>query len=289
MPERPHRTGRRAKDAPIRLKAVDGTLADGQFVALAAVFGNIDAYGDVILPGAFADDLAQWKASGETIPVYWGHRMDDPTMCIGRVLEAAETADGLQVKVQLDIGVNGKADRVHEMLLDKRVARMSFAYDVIDGGWGEREGQEVYELRALKLHEVSVVQVPANPSAVVQDVKTMPAVLVHQRGETFTVSNGAYDFAVTDPAPIDRLLTGLKAGRVLSAANETSLRSALTKIADAVGDVKAVLDSIDTSNDDGKAAPAQPASEEPHGANDAARPGPASIRLLTDLDIEILT
>ena len=44
-----------------------------------------DSYGDVVAPGAFTDTIADWKARGETMPVLYGHRMDDPDYFIGGV------------------------------------------------------------------------------------------------------------------------------------------------------------------------------------------------------------
>lgn len=243
------------KNIAVKVKATaeDNTaLADGQFVALASVFNNVDAYGDVVMPGAFADDLAAWKESGDSIPLYWGHRMDDPAMCVGAVVEATETAEGLQVTAQLDLDtVNGS--QVYRLLKGRRVTRMSFAYDVLDGGWGERDDQQVYELRKLKVHEVSVVQVPANPLAVVQDVKAARVILA------------------------DALAA--KAGRVLSAKNEDALKSALSSI-------QSVLDSInDNSNDDGKASPTRSAApEEPDGAKGDA---PATNGSVSDAGLRI--
>lgn len=261
------------KNVAIKIKATaadDSSLGEGQFVALASVFNNVDAVGDVVKPGAFKDDLAEWKSNGDTIPVYWGHRMDDPNMCVGGVLEAAETDEGLQVKVQLDMDRDNAA-QVYRLLKGRRVNRMSFAYDVVDGGWGQMDGQEAYELRTLKIHEVSVVQVPANPAAVVQEVKTAADRRRAALADTDTDNNA-------DAAA--------KAGRSLSAKNESALKSALQKIADGITDIKSVLASIDS--DDGKANPAQPAAtEEPDGAkvDVPARPGPASFRLRTDLDV----
>ena len=42
---------------------------EGTFEAIVAVFNNIDRYGDKIIPGAFADSLAEWQAKGRPIPV----------------------------------------------------------------------------------------------------------------------------------------------------------------------------------------------------------------------------
>jgi HK97 family phage prohead protease len=265
------------KHVPARIKATaatDASLAEGQFVALASVFNNVDAYGDVVMPGAFQQDLTDWKASGEVMPVYWSHRMDDPNMCIGSVMEAAETADGLQVKVALDLD-NPQAQQVHRLMKAKRVNRMSFAYDIQDAGWGERDGDTVYELRQLKVHEVSVVQVPANPAAVVQEVKAANGAVVIK---TIDGGSGITTYTVNGEPGV---VASLKVGRALSSKNEDALKGAIKAI-------QSVLDSIDSS-DDGKAAPSQPAPpEEPHGAkgDQPAGPGPASVRLLHELGIQ---
>lgn len=311
------------KSCTVHIKATaadDATLTEGQFVALASVFDNVDAVGDVVKPGAFTENLAEWKASGDTIPVYWGHRMDDPDYCIGGVLDAQETAEGLQVKVQLDLDQE-KASQVYRLLKGRRVNRMSFAYDVIDGGWGQADGQEAYELRKLKVYEVSVVQVPANPAAVVQDIKaaadrrraalagrkdTDPAVaaLVAQVDQcvddalsSLTAADAGMDalmalLSIPDLPDSDtdaddaakRAAALLKSGRTLSAKNEGALKAALEKINAGTDDIKTVLASID-SDDDGKANPPESAiTEEPDGAKvKPARSGPASLRLRTDL------
>ncbi len=93
------------KSCPVQVKAAgtaDG-LAEGQFRAVVSVFGNKDSYGDIVMPGAFAETLAEWAAKGTPIPVFWSHQMSDPEMCIGEVIEAKETDQGLEVLAQLDI------------------------------------------------------------------------------------------------------------------------------------------------------------------------------------------
>lgn len=86
---------------------------------------------------------------------------------------------------------------------------------------------------------------------------------------------------------IGRIVASVKAGRVLSAVNEETLKSALDKVSAGVKDIKSVLDSVDSSSDDTKASPAKPAADsKPDGAtvDVPAGPGPASLRLLADLD-----
>lgn len=147
-------------------------LKDGQFEAYASVFGNVDSYGDVVMPGAFAESLTEWKGSGLSLPLLWGHNMADPDYNIGHVLEATEDDRGLKVRAVLDLE-SPKAAQVYRLLKAGRVSQMSFAFDVLDGGMAERDGEDVYELRTLKLYEVSVVPIGANQETEVLAVKGM--------------------------------------------------------------------------------------------------------------------
>lgn len=194
-------------------------LADDQFEALVSVFGNKDSYGDVVMPGAFTQTLADWKASGDPIPVYWSHRMDDPDYNIGHVITAVETGDGLVVTAQLDLD-SPKAAQVYRLLKSRRVTQFSFAYDVIDGVPAQRDGEDVYELRTLKLYEIGPTPIGANPDTELLDVKTV-------RG---------------------------KAGRVLSAKNETTLRAARDQLTAAVRQLDDVLSALDQTGDDSEKA-----------------------------------
>lgn len=150
----------------------DAGLEDGHFEAYASVFGNVDSYGDVVVAGAFADSLKEWDASGLALPVLWGHNMQDPDYNIGHVVEAVEDERGLKVRAALDLE-SPKAAQVYRLLKAGRVSQMSFAFDVLDGAMAERDGDDVYELRRLKLYEVSVVPIGANQETEVLAVKGM--------------------------------------------------------------------------------------------------------------------
>lgn len=239
------------KSCPAQIKAAgteDG-LEAGQFRAVVSVFGNKDSYGDVVMPGAFADTLADWKASGDPIPVYWSHQMNDPDMNIGWVVDAKETDTGLEVLAQLDTedGASPKAMQAYRLLKGRRVREFSFAYDVLDGGPAEKDGDSYYELRKLKLYEVGPTPVGANPET-----------------ELLGVKHAA--------AHATALAADVKAGRVLSAKNEDTLREALAALEGSASQLKNVLASVskddtgDQSDDQGKASEGAPVKdEEPEG------------------------
>lgn len=137
--------------------AGDGKLKDGEIIALVSVFNNVDTYGDVVMPGAFKADLKEWAATGDPIPFIWAHDWSDPFSHVGVVQAADETEDGLRVRAFIspeERESNPKANQVYRLLKARRVKQFSFAFDVLEGGFGDRDGREVFELRQLKIHEV---------------------------------------------------------------------------------------------------------------------------------------
>lgn len=231
------------KDMSVKVKAgPDDGLDEGTFQAYASVFDNVDSYGDVVVKGAFADDLARWAASGENIPLLFGHNMSDPDFNIGHLLQAQEDDRGLWVEAKLDLE-NPKAQQVYRMLKGRRVNQMSFAYDVIDSAEATVDGERVTELRTLRLYEVSVVTIGANQATEVLMVKTAAEALA-------------------------------KEGRVLAQKHIDSLRSAQ----EAIG---AVIAAAEGSNDQEKASgtreplPAEDDGMHPSKLSDAAMPSPS--------------
>ena len=158
------------KTASARVKQTGESDGAGTFTAVVSVFDTVDLVGDVVMPGAFTETLAEWKASGDPIPVVWSHGWADPFNHIGGVVNAVETATGLQVDGQLDLE-NPTAAQVFRLLKGRRITQFSFAYDVLDATGAERDGVSVLELRRLKLHEVGPTLLGAHPDTELLDVK----------------------------------------------------------------------------------------------------------------------
>jgi HK97 family phage prohead protease len=145
------------------------TTADaGTFEALVSVFGNKDSYGEVVMPGAFTRTLDEWESKGDPIPVYWSHRLDDPLMAIGKVLEASETDEGLLVKAQLDLD-NPNGAQTYKLMKERLVTQFSFSFGVRD--YQKSADGEAIELTDLDLYEVGPTPVGANPDTELIGVK----------------------------------------------------------------------------------------------------------------------
>lgn len=172
------------KNAPAQL-APDPD--EGTFEAIVSVFGNKDLVGDVVMPGAFAKSLEHWKNAGDPIPIYWSHRLDDPTYNIGEVEYAEElfggdariplwaneqikAAGGLFVKGRLDDFGLGK--QVSHLMKTRRVKQFSFSYDVLRET--KSKSGDANELHELWLHEVGPTPLGANPLTELIGAKSQP-------------------------------------------------------------------------------------------------------------------
>lgn len=147
-----------------------------EFEAIVSVFNNVDAGGDIVRPGAFADTIAAWKNRGDPIPVLWSHRMDHPEYNIGAVADIDELAPGdaripefasawikdnggLWVRATVDVDSSPTAAMVWNLLAKRRVTQFSFAYDVLE----ERAARDGNELLKLWLYEVGPTPLGMNP------------------------------------------------------------------------------------------------------------------------------
>lgn len=155
------------KDFSLEVKAVSD---EGVIEGYASVFGGApDSYGDVVLPGAFADTLVKHKRDGTMPLMLWGHQASE--LPIGDWLDMAEDGKGLWAKGQLDledeVGV-----RVHRALKRKSVRGLSIGYET-----KERESDPkkpgINFLKRVDLWEVSPVNFPAQRRAQITSVKSI--------------------------------------------------------------------------------------------------------------------
>jgi HK97 family phage prohead protease len=148
-------------DCPFDVKALDAN--DGTFKGYAAIFGNVDLGGDIIMPGAFKE-LVQ-NEDGK-IAILWQHDQHQP---IG-VAEVGQDEKGLSVAGELVLD-DPIARKAYAHLKAKSVRAMSIGFDVLEGG-AKYLADGVRQLSNLKLWEVSVVTFGMNPLARVAGVKS---------------------------------------------------------------------------------------------------------------------
>lgn len=144
-----------------------GTGADqkfGYFEGYGAIFGNVDACGDVIERGAFTDTL---KKDGMPAMLLQ-HDTDD---VIGAFTDAQEDERGLYLKGAINLDVQ-KGREAYSLLKQKALKALSIGYMTQDYVYDQTTG--VRTLKKVKLLEVSIVTFPANDKAKITAVKFIP-------------------------------------------------------------------------------------------------------------------
>ncbi|WP_151742891.1 MULTISPECIES: HK97 family phage prohead protease [unclassified Acinetobacter] len=147
----------------LEIKAVQ---EDGFFSGYGAVFGNIDWYNDVILPGAFTASLAKWRAKNKMPPVLWNHNDSEP---IGIYTNIYEDDKGLFVEGQLLINDVPRAKSTHALLKAGAIDGLSIGYSTKKAN---QQGNGVRELIEVDIGEISIVTQPANDRSLITSVKS---------------------------------------------------------------------------------------------------------------------
>jgi uncharacterized protein len=161
-----------------RFKAED-IADDGTFTGYGSVWGVIDSYGDIMIPGSFAASLEQHAANGDMPKLLWQHLPEEP---IGVWLEMREDERGLYAKGKLLQDVQRGREAL-TLLRAGALSGLSIGYEAVDienatsDAVVQRYGYEVPTggmwrlLHAVDLWELSVVTFPALSVAQVDSVR----------------------------------------------------------------------------------------------------------------------
>jgi HK97 family phage prohead protease len=151
----------KTKDFALQVKDLS---EDGTFEGYGSVFGNVDSYGEKVMPGAFVASLAKHRREGSNVLMLWNHDSREP---IGVWEDLAEDAKGLWGKGRLLLDIQ-RAREVHTLAKNKAIGGLSIGYREVkvtpDGN--------VRNLEELDLFEISPVTFPANRRARIESVKS---------------------------------------------------------------------------------------------------------------------
>lgn len=145
------------------------------FDGLAATWDQ-DLGNDVIHKGAFKDTLANWKASGDAMPLLNSHNHYDIFSSIGQMTNAKETKEGLDTSWEVIDGPEGDAvmNRLRPSKMTGRplVGKMSIGFLPTKYSYEQPEGTDsffdrVRHIEKADLKEVSLVLFPMNPNAAI--------------------------------------------------------------------------------------------------------------------------
>jgi len=151
----------KTKDFALHVKDVS---EDGTFDGYGSIFGNIDSYGEIVEPGAFAKSLSRHAKEKSTPLLLWQHNTDEP---IGIWENLTEDDKGLRGTGRLLRGIR-RAEEAHILLKAGALRGLSIGYREVK----VRPDGVVRRLEELDLREISVVSFPANRQATVTAVKS---------------------------------------------------------------------------------------------------------------------
>jgi len=162
--------------APLEVKFSDDAAKSGTFEGYGAVFGNVDAYGDVIQKGAFKETLRDWNKSKKLPPMlvqHGGWMMTDMDALPVGVWEAMSEDDtGLHVQGRLINLDTERGKTIHGAMKEGALDGMSIGYRAKEFALGTKPDEPRRTLKKIDLMEVSVVTFPANGKARVSSVKS---------------------------------------------------------------------------------------------------------------------
>lgn len=150
--------------------------AIGTFSGYGAVFGNIDAYGDVIQKGAFKETLREWKKAKRLPPMLAQHggwmMTDMDAIPIGKWESMEEDERGLRVEGRLINLDTERGKNIYGAMKEGVLDGMSIGYRAKEFALGTKPDEPRRTLKKIDLVELSVVTFPANGAARVDAVKS---------------------------------------------------------------------------------------------------------------------
>ncbi len=149
--------------SPFEFKASDSE--EGVFEGHAAIFNSSDRHDDIIMPGAFKKSLRGRPA--RKVKMLFGH---DTRAMIGVWDSIKEDSKGLFVKGHLLLQLP-KAQEAFILLKEEVLDSMSIGFNSLKDEPDTKRGGFARKLLEIDLFEISLVAIPAQPGALVTDVK----------------------------------------------------------------------------------------------------------------------
>ena len=147
------------------VKAIDD---EGFFSGYCSVNDVKDSYGEVVKKGAFADSIKAWSDKGKMPPILWQHNRSE---VIGVWTKLTEDDHGLYGEGRLLVKDVARARETHALMKHGAIDGLSIGYRLQK--WSYNEDDNVLELLAIDLKEVSVVTFPANEESRIDNVKSI--------------------------------------------------------------------------------------------------------------------
>lgn len=152
----------------IEFKAIDNLeiKADGEDFVIegwGAIFGNVDSYNDIIEHGAFAKTLSENR---DRISLCYQHNISNP---IGKINVLEERPRGLWLQSRISDAEPSVKQKIKEGILKE----FSIGYSTVKYMMDDTEPMNpIRRLKEVKLWEISLVTIAANPLATLDKIKS---------------------------------------------------------------------------------------------------------------------
>jgi len=233
----------KSADARVEVKAVDtnGILT---VRAYALAFGNVDSWGDIIMPNACDAFLASKDA--DRMALCWQHERQT---VIGKIIDKGVDDYGMWIEAEVLPTTAGKDAAI--LLKAGAVKEFSIGYSADSFHYEKREGYP-YEIRildAITIYECSPVTIAANPDAIVVSAKAdgrtypEPEPAPDPEPETETKNEKQTETTMT-PEEIKAMMAEAEA----KAANDRKgLQEKLDAAEKTIGEQKTAIDNLDVT------------------------------------------
>lgn len=140
---------------------------NGTFTGYGSVFGELDSYRDIVMPGAFKNTIERHEHLGRKVKMLWQHRSAEP---IGVYTDIREDDHGLYVQGEINMNVARGVECWH-LMKQGALDGLSIGYNTVRDDYDDKK--YINRLLEVDLWEVSPVTFPAGDSARVTDVKSI--------------------------------------------------------------------------------------------------------------------
>lgn len=183
---------------PIEVKFA-GDAQPGVFSGYGAVFGNLDAYGDVIQKGAFKETLRDWRKEKRMPPMLVQHGgfgfTDRDGLAVGKWTSMDEDEKGLAVEGRLVNLDTEDGKKIYGLMKEGVLDGLSIGYRAKEFVLGTKPDEPRRILKKIGLVEVSLVQIPANGLSRVDAIKSAEDIKTIREFEDFLRDAGGYSHA----------------------------------------------------------------------------------------------
>ena len=189
-------------DRPFQVKEVG---KDGKFVGHGSVFGELDSYRDIVMPGAFKKSLKEdFSDKDRKVPMLWQHNSWAP---IGVYAEIYEDEKGLYVEGECNMDVQ-QGRECYALMKQGALTGLSIGYTTVVSEWDEKALTR--KLIEVNLWEVSPVTFPAGDNARAQ-VKSLAEVATMSELEDYL--RDAYGASRKEATALAARLKAITAGQ----------------------------------------------------------------------------